>query len=103
MRAFNNKGDVSIILTAVVAAVVLAVSVIIVFSIGGGFEYGDLDTNMQTAMGHNTSHSTAEPASNASRSLNANLETFFTISPIYVVVLAAVGIIAAIMMIVIKR
>ena len=103
-KLFTNKeGNVNLILTAVVAAVVISVSIIIIFSIAGGFTYSTIDTSVQTAMGHNTSTSTATPATNASGALNTNLETFYTVSPIYIVVLAAVGIIAAIMMIVVKK
>jgi len=95
MKRLNNKGNVNLILMAVVAAVVLAISIVITFSVIGGLDTTTVDGNFG---GVNET-----PAANASDTLVANLGTFYTISPIYVVVLAAVGIIAAIMMIVIKK
>jgi len=95
MKTLNNKGNVNLILMAVVAAVVLAISIVIVFSVLGGLDNTTVDANFG---GVNET-----PAANATDDITANLETFYTISPIYVVVLAAVGIIAAIMMIVIKK
>ena len=92
MQKLNNKGNVNLILMAVVAAVVLAISIVITFSVIGGLDTTTVDAGL-----------TGTPAANASDDLVANLGTFYTISPIYVVVLAAVGIIAAIMMIVIKK
>ena len=92
MKQMNDKGNVNLILMAVVAAVVLAISVVIVFSVIGGLDTDTVDADL-----------TGTPAANASDDLTSNLETFYTISPIYIVVLSAVGIIAAIMMIVIKK
>jgi hypothetical protein len=88
----NKAGNVQLILMAVVAAVVLAVSIAIVFSVLGGIDYDTVDAGL-----------TGTPAANASVSLSTNLGTFYTISPIYIVVLAAVGIISAIMMIMVTR
>lgn len=92
MRKLNNKGNVDIIIMAVVAAIVIAISLIIVYSVVGGLDTTTIDADL-----------TGTPSANATENLLDNLETFYTISPIYIVVLAAVGIIGAIMMIMIKR
>jgi ABC-type lipoprotein release transport system permease subunit len=92
----KNKADetanVQLILMAVVAAIVLAVSIVIVYSVLGGIDYTSIDAKLL-----------GTPCANASTSLQTNLATFYSVSPIYIVVLAAVGIISAIMMIVITR
>jgi len=92
MRKLNNKGNVDIIIMAVVAAIVIAISLIIVYSVVGGLDTTTIDADL-----------TGTPSANATDNLLDNLETFYTISPIYIVVLAAVGIIGAIMMIMVKR
>ena len=88
----NNKGSVDIILMAVVAAIVIAISLIIVYSVIGGLDTATIDADL-----------TGTPSFNATDNLLDNLGTFYTIAPIYLVVLAAVAIIAAIMMIMVKR
>jgi len=92
MRKLNEKGSVDIILMAVVAAIVIAISLIIVYSVVGGLDTTTIDADLS-----------GTPSLNATDNLLSNLETFYTISPIYIVVLAAVGIIGAIMMIMVKR
>jgi len=88
----NDHGNVQMIIMAVVAGVVLAVAIPIIFSVVGGINTTTIDANLQ-----------GTPATNASSSLTSNVGTFFTISPIYLVVLAAVGIISAVMMIMVTR
>jgi hypothetical protein len=88
----NKAGDVNIVLMAVVAAIVIAISIPIVFSVLGGINYTDYDSSFD-----------GTPSANASENLMGNLETFYSISPIYIVVLAAVGIISAVMMIMVTR
>jgi len=108
MRSLSEqkKGSVDIIVMAVVAAVVIAVSLVIVFSIMGGLDTSGIDENIRANVygeGGTTWKNGTTFAGNASNSLISNLETFYTISPIYIVVLAAVGIIGAIMMIMVRR
>jgi ABC-type lipoprotein release transport system permease subunit len=88
----NENGNVQLILMAVVAAIVLAVSIVIVYAVLGGIDYTAIDAKLP-----------GTPCANASAALQSNLATFYSVSPIYIVVLAAVGIISAIMMIVITR
>jgi ABC-type lipoprotein release transport system permease subunit len=96
----GDAGNVQLILMAVVAAIVLAVSIIIVYAVIAGIDYSTIDKGM----GWNGSAlDKTRPALNASNSLQTNLATFYSVAPIYIVVLAAVGIISAIMMIVITK
>lgn len=84
----DKLGNIDMILTAVVAGIVFAISIAIIFSVLGGIDYTTIDAGL-----------TGTPATNASEDLSTNLATFYTLGPIYIVVIAAVGIIAAIMMI----
>jgi len=100
----HNHGNVQMIIMAVVAGVVLAVAIPIIFSVLGGISYQTIDTNLGgTYNATSGDWSGPRPATNASSSLASNVGTFFTISPIYLVVLAAVGIISAVMMIMVTR
>ena len=88
MRKFNDLADVNMILTAVVAAIVFAISIAIVYAVLGGISYTTYDAALS-----------GTPAANASNNLIANLNTFYNLGPIYIVVVAAVGIIAAVLMV----
>ena len=112
LRKFDDKANMQLIMMAVIAAVLLVVSLVVIFSVLGGIDYEGLDTDYKTGLGlqavndndaDNATWNATRPAGNASDTLVANVETFYTISPIYLVVLAAVGIISAIMMIMIRR
>ena len=87
----DKFADINMILTAVIAAIVFAISIAIVYAVLGGISYTTYDANLG---GANTT-----PATNASNNLLTNLSTFYNLGPIYIVVIAAVGIIAAVMMV----
>lgn len=87
----DEAADINMILTAVIAAIVFAISIAIVYAVLGGISYTTYDANFGSV---NTT-----PATNASNSLLTNLSTFYQLGPIYIVVVAAVGIIAAVLMI----
>lgn len=89
--ASNTFADINMILTAVIAAIVFAISIAIVYAVLGGISYSTYDANLGA-----TNYT---PATNASNSLLTNLGTFYQLGPIYIVVVAAVGIIAAVLMI----
>ena len=89
-KLWNNKdANVATIILAVATAVTIAISILIVYSILGGVDTTTIDANF----GGNTT----TPAANATNSLTAGLGTFYTIAPIYIVVLIAVAIIGAVM------
>jgi len=87
----DKMANVDMILTAVIAAIVFAISIAIVYAVLGGLDYTTYDAGLG---GVNTT-----PAANASDNLLTNLNTFYNLGPIYIVVIAAVGIIAAVLMI----
>ena len=87
----NKIANIDMILTAVIAAIVFAISIAIVYAVLGGIDY----TTYDAAFGDVNS----TPAANASDSLQTNLATFYNLGPIYIVVIAAVGIIAAVLMV----
>ena len=96
----DQKGAVGTIILAVATAVTLAISILVVYSIMGGLNTSTIDSNIQTNIGLTN----ATPAANASDSLLTHLGTFFTVSPLYLVVLVAVAIIGAVMgIMVVKR
>ena len=89
LRSLNDKvAAVDMILTAVVAAIVFAISIAIVYAVLGGISYTTYDAALS-----------GTPAANASNNLISNLNTFYNLGPIYIVVVAAVGIIAAVLMV----
>ena len=87
MIKLNEEANVDMILTAVIAGVMFAIAIPIIYSVLGGIDYTSVDAGL-----------TGTPAANASNNLLTNLNTFFTIGPIYLVVVAAVGIIAAVLL-----
>ena len=87
----NKLADVNMILTAVIAAIVFAISIAIVYAVLGGISYATYDAGIGPA--------SQTPAANASDNLLTNLSTFYNLGPIYIVVIAAVGIIAAVLMV----
>ena len=89
----NKAGNIQLIIMAVVAAVVIAISVLIVFPIIAGLDTTTIDDEFAGST----------PSLNATTNLVSQLETFYNIVPLYIVVLAAVGIIGAVMMIVVTR
>ena len=84
----DDAANIDMILTAVIAGIVFAISIAIIYSVLGGIEYTTIDAEL-----------TGTPAQNASDALQSNLATFYTLGPIYIVVIAAVGIIAAVLLI----
>jgi len=87
----NKNADVDMILTAVVMGIVFAVSIAIIYSVLGGIDYTTIDAGLG---GTNQT-----PALNASGNLQTNLNTFYTLGPIAIVVVAAVGIISYVLLI----
>ena len=84
----DKMANIDMILTAVVAAIVFAVSIAIVYAVLGGIDYTTYDAGLA-----------GTPAANASDNLITNMDTFYNLGPIYIVVIAAVGIIAAVLMV----
>jgi hypothetical protein len=86
MRKLNEDANVSTIILAVATAITIAISILIIYSVIGGMNTTTIDAALP-----------GTPSLNATNSLISGLGTFYTISPIYLVVLVAVAIIGAVM------
>jgi hypothetical protein len=94
----DNKGNIGTIIMAVATAITIAVSILIVYSIMAGMgSQTALNTQVSRNIGWGFAPNNSRPVSNATESLISGLGTFFTLSPIYIVVLVAVAIIGAVM------
>ena len=109
----NKNADMNMILSAVIMAIVFAIGIVIVFSVFGGIS-GNLDTldgDLATAkgLGRDTSdvtgvneawenYNASTIATNASDDVLGNVETFYTVGPIALIVVAAVGILSYILL-----
>ena len=97
----DKLANVDMILTAVVAAIVFAISIAIIYAVLGGLDYYAYDINFGSQGLGNYANQVngSTPALNASNNLMTNMNTFYNLGPIYIVVIAAVGIIAAVLMV----
>jgi len=89
MRKFlkNHEADMNMILSAIIMAIVFAVGIIIVFNVIAGVDSTSIDADL-----------TGTPAANATDDLLSNVETFYTVGPIALIVVAAVGILSYILL-----
>ena len=94
----HNHADINMVLTAVVMAIVFAISIVIVYSIFGGLDLSSVDADIDTR-GDWGSGLNQTPAANATENVLSNLAVFYTIGPIAIIVVAAVGIIGYILLI----
>jgi len=83
----NKEADMGLVLTAVVMAIVLGVSVLIVFNVIATIDTSEVDDDFS-----------GTPALNSTDSLLSNVQTFYTIAPIALIVVAAVGILSYILL-----
>ena len=94
----NKHGDMNMILLAVVMGIALAIGIIVVFNVHGGIagDLSDLDSAVAAASGRSSTLDNS--ASNASNSTLSNIETYFTIAPLALIVIAAVGILSYVLL-----
>lgn len=94
----NRHGDMNMILLAIVMGIALAIGIIVVFNVHAGIasDLSTLDSDLASAAGRSTTLDTA--ASNASNATLTNIGTFFTIAPIALIVVAAVGILSYVLL-----
>ena len=83
----NKEGDMNMVLTAVVVAITLAIGIIITFNVLAAVDTTTIDASLD-----------GTPAANASGDLQTNVETFYTVAPIILIVLAAVGILGYVLL-----
>lgn len=91
----NEDGNIEMITMGIVAAVMFAIAIPIVYNVLGSLNIADIDTTLSNAISGGQTGFT--PAANATNSLLTQTNSFFSIGPIYLVVVVAVGIIAAIL------
>ena len=96
-KLLNNKdGDLNMILTSIIIAIMLAISLLVVFNVLSAVNPGDIDESVAEAAGRNTTSDTS--ATNATEDLQTNIETFYTVAPIMLIVIAAVGILGYVLL-----
>ena len=83
----NKDADMNAILTGIVIAITLAISVVIVWNVLATVDTDTIDAEF-----------TGTPAANATENLNTNLETFYTVMPIVLIVIAAVAILGYVLL-----
>ena len=86
----NKNGDVSLVMQAIVISITMVMGIIITYAVIGGVSVTTIDKQVATSMGRNG----AVNASNATKNIVSNVNTFFQIAPIMIVVIAAVGILS---------
>ena len=91
---YNNDGDMNMILAAIVMAIVFAIGIIIVYNVLGSLDVSTIDDNLQDAL----DDSATTPAANATENLIDNMNTFYTVGPIALIVVAAVGILSYVLL-----
>jgi len=83
----NKKADMNMILTAIVMAIVFSIGIIIVFNVVATVDSTTIDANLD-----------GTPSANATDDLLDNLSTFYTVGPIALIVVAAVGILGYVLL-----
>jgi hypothetical protein len=87
-KLFKDKyADMNMILAAIVMAIVFAIGIIIVFNVLATVDTTGIDADLA-----------GTPAANATTDLQSNLETFYTVGPIALIVVAAVGILSYVLL-----
>jgi len=83
----DKTASVAMVGAAVAIIVTIFVSILIVYNIAASIDASTLDTDLQAATGNPT---TWTPAANATDDTLTQTQTFYTVAPLIVVVLAAV-------------
>jgi hypothetical protein len=96
----NRYADMNMILAAIVMAIVFAIGIIIVYNVLATVDMGDVDDDIQANMPDHGSWNTTTtlPGSNSTTDLIDNVNTFYTVGPIALIVVAAVGILSYVLL-----
>ena len=97
----NNHADLGMIMTSIIMAIGFAMALLVIFSILGGLSPGDVDGKVAEAIGYRSgtdSYNGTTPVTNATGDLQTNVETFFTVGPIALIVIAAIGILGYVLL-----
>jgi hypothetical protein len=91
MLKMTKQANIEMITMGIVAAVMFAIAIPIVFNVLTTINPTTIDTTLRL------SNPWSNDTKNATRNLLTQMNSFFSIGPIYLVVVVAVGIIAAIL------
>lgn len=108
----NNHADMNMIISAIIMAITLAIGLVVVYSVFGGVDLSTPDNQIKINIyaanngpdasdDANTSwtvYNNSGPAANATEDLMTNVATYFTIGPIAIIVIAAVGILSYVLL-----
>ncbi len=104
----NNKAEIDMILGAVVVMITLAITIVIAWNVVGSIDTDGLeDTIRQNVHGlqevndndaANATWNATLTVGNSTASITDNMETYYTIAPIMLIVMAAVGILGYILL-----
>ncbi|MEM0493252.1 MAG: hypothetical protein QXS02_04805 [Candidatus Thermoplasmatota archaeon] len=100
-KFINDKtAAVGTIAMAIVVAITISISMLIIYSILGSLNIPSLDTQLQQALGKGSSFT---PVANGTNALLGGLGVFYQLAPLYLIVLIAVAIIGVVMGLMIVR
>ena len=94
----NKNADMNMIITAIILAIALGVGLLVVWNVLGTLDTDTVDSEISENIYGNASSWNIRPAYNASLELESNLETFYTVAPIVLIVVAAVGILGYVLL-----
>ena len=109
MRLFrsNKNGNTDMITMAITAAIMFGIAIILIYSTISGTDLKTAQDNINKdiygrvpGMGTNASYeayNVSTPVKNSTNSLLTQVNSFFAIGPIYLIVIVAVGIISALL------
>ena len=83
----DKKADMNMILSAIVMAIVFSIGIVIVFNVVATVDSTTIDADLD-----------GTPSANATDDLLDNLSTFYTVGPIALIVVAAVGILSYVLL-----
>ena len=83
----NKKADVGLIMTAIVMAIVFGISILIVYNVIASIDASTIDSEFS-----------GTPAQNSTTDLLSNVDVFYSIGPIALLVVAAVGILSYVLL-----
>jgi len=93
----SDKKAQNFILQAVIIAIAMGVGIIVIWNTMGAMSTSDIDTDISDNVYSNASSWNIRPAYNSSLNIENNIETLYTVLPITIIVLAAIGILSYIL------
>jgi len=92
----NDRADMNMILAAIIMAITLAIGLIVIYNVVGSIDASTIDTTIRTFQGEEENGT--GPMGNATSDLVTNINTFYTVGPIALIVVAAVGILSYVLL-----